>query len=401
MTKSVFAADFNVSCGASTCTPSTLTGFFPASEIWYPGKTYSRTLQITNTSGSTQKVMVAATNTSTTGSLDQVVQYTITREDSTTPWDNSLHAFYGNGETQILDALANGASHTFTFTGFMYDTAGNEYQDKTTQHDLVIGYLFTPTPTPTACTAAEPNVPGGNSISRTNDTEIKISWGAVSGTVTGYKITWSKDTDTDGDGAGSKTVGNTTETTIGGLELNKYGYYFKVRAINDCKEGGPNGIVFVGSGSDKRISPTATPTPGSAVLGASTGEGQVEGAQTNILTPTPVASVSGTVEIPAVLGTATQKCNCIWWQILLGELLVATWYFFRVVEDVKQKKQTFIGLLGVAITYGIYRWFNKCLTYNYLVFANTPSLFCKYFIVVDALIMTSIMLIAKYRQEKN
>jgi len=360
-TKNVFAADYTVFCTATTCTSDTIADFFPASEVWYPGKSFAKTLKITNSSGSSQRVVVEAENIATSGNLDQVIHYTITNENKSALWDNSLHAFYANGETLIFDSLADGATQTFTLKGLMYSSVGNEYQGKFTQHDLTIGFLSYFTPKSPTCTDAKPTIPGPITISRLSDSEITLAWERASGTVTGYKITWSKDMDIDGEGEGTRLLGNTTEETIDGLDLSHSAYYFKVRALNDCKEGDASAPEFAGTKFYWIISPTpsptsiATPTPSiqekTVNTVAPTNErGQVEGAQTSITrAPTQLAHPSATITkmpgTPSVKGAtllpapASQKNSALWWKIMVGEIITLTLYYFFVVWYRRKKRK--------------------------------------------------------------
>jgi len=141
----VKAADYSLTCTyGSGCSPS-LYAFFPASEVWYPGKILTKMVQFTNNSSVNRKIGVQATHTSTSGNIDRVVDLVITKSDSTILFSNSLNAFYTSGEIALLDSLPAHSSETFSFRATMYTTSGNEYQNKTTQFDLIIGFISSPT----------------------------------------------------------------------------------------------------------------------------------------------------------------------------------------------------------------------------------------------------------------
>lgn len=321
----VKAADYNLTCTYSAgCSPS-LSAFFSASEIWYPGKTLTKTVQFTNNSSIDRKVGVQATNTTASGDLNQVIDLVITQSDSTVLYSNSLYAFYGADEVILLDSLSDGSIETFSFQATMYSTSGNKYQSMTTQFDLIIGLISSPTPTPPACTDTKPATPGSVSLSRVNDTEVKVTWGTASDQVTGYRVSWSKDTDTDGDGEGTRSVGKTTETNITGLNLTSYTYYFKVRAINGCKEGDTTRIVSTSTPiltpTTVSLSPTLSPI--------STGQsGQVAGAQT-----------SSNSSIGEVKGTNVKQGFYVWKYVLTGALVLASLLFFIIKLWIKSKKR--------------------------------------------------------------
>lgn len=332
----VKAADFNLACNSgSGCSPA-LPAFFPSSEIWYPGKTLTKTVQFTNNSSTSQKIGTQATKTITNGNLDQVIDLVITKSDSTVLYSNSLYSFYSAGETILLDSLPAGASETFSYTATMYTTSGNEYQDKRTQLDLVLGLISSPTPTPTPCTDSSPATPDPVTLNRVNDTEVKVIWGAATDPVTGYRVSWSKDTDTDGDGEGTRSVGKTTETNITGLNLTNYTYYFKVRAVNGCKEGDTTGIATIGDGTNY-LTPTTTPllTPtmvssSPTLFLSSTGQsGQVAGAQTSF-------SSSSRAEVK---GTSVKQGFYGWKFALTGALILASLLFFIIILWIKSKKK--------------------------------------------------------------
>lgn len=402
LTQGVSAADYSTSCTAISCSPSTITGFFPSSEVWYPGKIYTKSIEISNSSGDPQQVTVDALNIYKSDPIDdisQVIQYTITRDsDGATVWSNSLYAFYNQGGVNLRNLLGNGLTDTFHFTGEMYLTAGNAYQDQQTQYDLVFTITTNVTPTPTpVCTQTVPNTPGSITVSKVNDSEVKVVWGAAGGTLTGYRVSWSKNPDFDGDGEGTRSVGNTTETNVGGLNLSTDGYYFKVRAVNNCAEGNPTGIEFIGSGTNLRAISSSTSSPAS-ILGVFTpiSAGEIQGLNELTGTPTPSpssspsssSSTTGTVE-----GVSTSPCNPIWWQILLGSGLLAFVYYFGLIKEMESKQTKIAGGLIAILSFVLFRYVNRCLTYSFFIFANTPSIFCRYFILLDTLLIVTIMIL--------
>lgn len=397
----VKAADYNLTCTYSAgCSPS-LSAFFPVSEIWYPGKTLTKTVQFTNNSSIDRKVGVKASQTTTSGDIDQVIDLVITKSDSTVLFSNSLHAFYASGEVLLLDSLASHASETFSFQATMYSTSGNEYQSMTTQFDLIIGLISSPTPTPPACTDTEPATPGSVTLNRVNDTEVKVTWGTATDPVTGYRVSWSKDTDIDGDGEGTRSVGKTTETNITGLNLTSYTYYFKVRAVNGCKEGATTGIATIGDGPNY-LAPTPTPTPTSVV-------------PPPIPSPTPTTEVlgvstsSGTQGLnnlqsqKEVKGVTTSKCNTYWWQILLLQSLLLALYYFRFAKNMNNRNLLMTSIGGLIAGLAAFRLMNNCLSFNYFLFPNSSSLFLKYFILLDVAVILAIILAKKWwtREDSN
>lgn len=377
----VQAADETIVCKSSGCTPSTITGFFPASEVWYPGNTLIKTIEVKNESGQDLDVSVDAQNDNTSGNFDQAIQFTIAR-DGAEVWDGSLYSFYRGGQVELYNAMPNGKTQLFTYTAHMYATSGNEYQEKGTQFDMALGFYGGSSSS--ACSAPEPAVPGQLNLQRVSDSEVKAVWGAATGDVTGYRISWSRDTDTDADGAGSKSVGKTTEINIGGLELAKYGYYFKIRAVNDCREGQTTGIVFIGAGSDLRSSTNvlgASSSQPSTVLAPFTaasppGEGDIQGASTESAKSTANSTLAR--DIGQVKGESV-TCSCIWWQILALEAMAGIAMLFGKGK-LKWLSLNAISAIGLGLAgFAVFRAMNTCLEFEYGVFADVPSLWCRYF----------------------
>ncbi|MBI4974175.1 fibronectin type III domain-containing protein [Candidatus Roizmanbacteria bacterium] len=398
----VKAADYNLTCTYSAgCSPS-LPAFFPSSEVWYPGKTLTKTVQFTNNSSIDRKVGVQSSQTLTSGDVDQVIDLIITKSDSTVLFSNSLHAFYASGEVLLLDNLASHASETFSFQATMYSTSGNEYQSMTTQFDLIIGLISSPTPTPPACTDTAPATPGSVTLSRVNDAEVKATWGTATDPVTGYRVSWSKDTDTDGDGEGTRSVGKTTETNITGLNLTSYTHYFKVRAVNGCKEGATTGIATIGDGKNY-LAPTSTPAP------------------TPTSTPLPIPSPIPTTEVlgvstssgtqglnnkgsqKEVKGVTTSKCIAYWWQILLLQSLLLALYYFRFAKNMNSRNMLLTGLGALLGGLAVFRIMNSCHSFNFLLFPKSPSPFMKYFVLLDIAVILAILLAKKWwtREDSN
>lgn len=316
---SAHAADFNVVCSTSTCSSETLSSFFPSSIVWYPGLTVTKTLHIDN--NSSHQIKAIAQNTSTTGDINQVVQFDIVRaSDSITLWSGSLYSFYNSGVLTLMQN--NTTSADFSFTATMYTTANNSYQGKQTKFDLEMGFEI-PSPTLGACAAGKPPAPGGLGLTQQSNTDVKITWSSVSDPVSDYFISWG--TNKNADDVGTKSIGKTTETTVSGLNLSAKRYYVKVRAINGCKEGEFSGLQNLGNGPDlfANLNPTATPTPAS-VLGAQTTQtGQVLGTSTQKEKKENGTSTNSVSKKGKQLGVSTsQKCvDCKWWPLLLFEMV--------------------------------------------------------------------------------
>lgn len=331
-----FAADSNVTCTSSNCSPSTFPGFFSASEVWYPGKVLTKTIQFTNTASTTQTIDNHAANMLSIGDANvaNVIDFTVRRVSTNTiVWFGTLQSFYSAG-TVTLGDITSGSSDTYEYTGEMRVTAGNEYQDTYTKFDLVFGVntADTVTPTPTPCSAQKPATPGNPSLSQFNSSDVHVTWNSVNDPKTGYIVSWG--TNTGADNAGSRFTG-ATDVTVLGLNLGTTRYYFKVQAVNSCATGDFSGVSSIGSGPDLTSSGGGTSTNGTttAVAGASTQAlfastqtgGSVLGDETTITdettTPTPKVTPTPTTKRGEVKGAKDCQNVWWWWLIIVGYLL--------------------------------------------------------------------------------
>jgi hypothetical protein len=274
-----FAADLNITCDADICNPQTVPEFFSSADTWYPGKKFSKSIAITNTGKKKFPVTVQASSPQTKGNLDMVIQFTINSSARTPLWDGPLHSLYSYGPIDLSSSLAKGETQTYTFTAYMYESADDQYQGKTTTFNMTIGNYIYEHVTPSPCPAQIPVKPGWFNISQMSNTDVILYWGPVSTPYTGFTISWG--TDPNGSNVGTKNIGKTYETLISGLALDKWPYYFKVRTVNECAASDYSSILSVGgaSFSAPTLPPSPTPPPGvttsspasgEAVLGAST-----------------------------------------------------------------------------------------------------------------------------------
>lgn len=384
LTQTALAADDNISCTESGCTPSTITHFFSSSEVWYPGKTITKTIQITNTSGSGQKIGADTYNESTTGGLDQEINLVITRLDSSVAWSGLLSAFYANGETELLSNLGSGSSEIFAFTATMDTTAGNEFQNTSTQFDLTLGFISPLTGKTSSLSTSCTN--------SSFDAIMELKYDGVLQSGINVKFTYK---------------GEVLEAVTGSNGKAQVGYSHTgddtVKA--EPESGYPSKSVTINASSCAESSSSSSSSVG--ILGAAaqffapfTG-GQVGGVATEI-TPTPSGGASSSSSSAGQVKGASTTCNLIWWQILLGEGLLAALYYFRFVKDMTQKAPKLAGALIAASSFVIFRLLNKCLTYSYLLFPKTESVFGRYFVLIDLLTVITIMLLRiRYLQQQS
>lgn len=333
-----YAADLNIKCSETKCSPETIEDFFPETEIWYPTKTYTKRITISNNSELPSRVSAIAHDfiqAKEGADLSKVIQYTIIREsDNEELWTGSLYSFYHSGEVTLIDILAIDRSATFLFKGEMYSTAGNEYQNTNTQFNLIftISNNIPITPQP-PCTVRASAIPGSVNLIQGVGNEILVSWGQVDG-VSGYEVSWG--TNNDADNKGLKSVGITSETKIYGFDLKASKYFFKIRSVNECAR---SDWTLVRSSDGILLLDKPTVAPGLAQRTPSLiPQGVVAGAQTNFListTPPLVSSIGMGGNVKSIKKPTSIKDKNIWWIILLGECI------------------------GLSIYVGLYKYINR------------------------------------------
>ncbi|MDO8515024.1 MAG: fibronectin type III domain-containing protein [bacterium] len=288
--KPVYAANLDVNCrGSGVCDPVNPGPIFLSSEVWYPGKTVSRSIKLLNTSGGSQKIITQPQNNVTSGDLSKVFTFSIVRNsDNQVIWSGGLESFFTKGEIELA-TLGDGVSDTFIYTAAMDAGAQNEYQGKQTMFDLKIGFAGVPessssSPSAPSCNDAKPGS-APNLISAVAGTNsVTLYWTEAADPVTYYLVSYGN--------YGNPNVGGkgTTSYTVTHLSGGTT-YTFKVRAGNGCKPGDYSNELSV--------------TPGGVFIE----EGPAEGF------------------IPGVLGVATPSAglttnNFPWWIFVGGGIAI-------------------------------------------------------------------------------
>ncbi|MCL4390475.1 MAG: fibronectin type III domain-containing protein [Patescibacteria group bacterium] len=370
------AADLTVSCNDSGCSPATSPSIFPT-DFWFPGRSVSRQVAVTNTDSNPLTVSNQAQNTAVTGSLDTVMLLSIIRDsDSTVLWSGTLHDFYSAGNVP-LGVLAGGHSESFDYVVTMDSSAGNEYQDKETSYDLVL--YFSGGAAPATITTGGGGTVAGASTPVCNDTapagapvltgivagtnSVTLFWNKAADPVTYYLVAYG--TDPAADQFGNPNVGGagTTSYTVGGLS-GGVTYYFKVRAGNGCAPGPFSNILSVTPGGGVVSGPAAGFIPG--VLGEAT--------------PSAVLSTpSGETK-----GAATQAvCSeCVWWPFLLLEVVTLALLI--------RKRWLVRALVPVAVF--ILWWFVNRYA--------CPNFFCQWFWLLDILVFLLAIPVARWLRRR-
>ena len=155
-------------CNDESCEPNKISPFFNNSVLWQPGTIYTSFITIKNTSEfdrhighqGIRKIFVNERDVD----IAQVMDLKVTRMSvNKIVYHNRLSNFY-NSSGGSLGILGVGKTDSFAYQITMLD-AGNEYQGKKTQFDLVFGFFFptqiptlTPTPTLTINPSSTPTI---------------------------------------------------------------------------------------------------------------------------------------------------------------------------------------------------------------------------------------------------
>ncbi len=378
--ETVFAQDLKVTCSGNTgCSSDAPAALFPSTEIWYPGKSLSKTITIVNdTDANPLAVSTKAQNFISDNSLCQMDEkqliLSIVKVNSAAPnsliWSGSLYQFYHWPTNIGLTNLPTGSSSDFIYTVSMRQEAGNECQNKETNFDLVLGFEGD-VPSATAATSTGP------SDSKCTDKppgSVPVFTGAVAG-VNSVTLTWTEANDpvsyylvAYGTSSGVYSFGNpnvggkgTTSYTVHNLSGGTI-YYFVVRAGNGCAPGSFSNEL------------AATPT-GGYIYGAATGfMPNILGEATNSAKTT--VSKTGK-ESTKGISTKLVCADCVWLPFIVGEILILLFLYFKVFKKNLTKKQLILSFLIPLLIYFLFIFSNKKCSVNSL------NIFCRYFLFVD------------------
>jgi Ca2+-binding RTX toxin-like protein len=152
-----------------------------------PGDCVTRTVEVENNATTDSDVAVRSENESETGSLSTVLSMTI-KEDATVLYEKGLNEFFADSDASdgvALSTVAGDGSTSYDFTVCFDTDAGNEFQGKSLQFDLVFGEIVPPPiPLPEICKDLEGIVTkkivgtdGNDNIHGTTASELIIAKG--------------------------------------------------------------------------------------------------------------------------------------------------------------------------------------------------------------------------------
>lgn len=306
----VLAADLDVSCSDTDCSPASATSIFP-NDDWFPGRTVSRTIKVTNTGSGSLSISTRGQNAISNGDLDNVMNLTITRlSDSVVVWGGTLNNFYSTNNIGLTN-LGFGQNDNFVYTVSMESGSGNEYQNKKTSFDLVLGFSggidsggssgggSSSSSAPSAPTCND-QVPGSapvlvSAIGGINS--VTLTWTKALDPVSYYLVAYGS--------YGNPNVGGkeTTSYTVNGLSGGTT-YYFRVRAGNGCMPG--------------PFSNELAARPIGSVL-AEPAEGFTQG----VLGTTEDLSKGISTEAGEIKGESKIACvSCIFWPAIILEIIL-------------------------------------------------------------------------------
>lgn len=383
ISNSVMAADLTVTCNASDCTPDSSPAIFPSTEIWYPGKTLTKTVNLANISGDPIDLNITNADTSTTGDLDQVMNLTIKRVlTGINVFDDTVGNFYG---TSIdLPTLSNGTNEDYEFVAVMNSSAGNTYQSKETKFDLLFNFTVGTAPLSSSSDGGGGTVAGASApvcsdqkpgsaptlqsaVAGVNS--VTLSWSQASSPVSYYLVTYGISPSNNAYGNTNVGGAGVTSYTVSGLS-GGVTYCFLVRAGNGCAPGDFSNQICATPGGGFVSGPAAGFEAG--VLGVATESAKLSGTATK--TP------------GSVKGESTKVCkSCIWWQILVGELIALVLYYFMLVKGNITRRKYLVAFLIPVVAYIVFFLLNWSCGRSF-IFIVSSSFFCKYFIIFDLVV---------------
>lgn len=137
---SASAADLEVTCDSTGCANPSSQSLFPSTQIWFPGKSLTRSIRVTNTGGEPLTVFNHTSNITNFKDLDSIMTLKIDRlSGGPSLFEDFLTIFYSSGSVS-LSTIDAGSSDEYRYTVSMNPEAGNEFQKASTKFDLLLNF---------------------------------------------------------------------------------------------------------------------------------------------------------------------------------------------------------------------------------------------------------------------
>ena len=372
------AADTNVDCGLTpgTCSITSLDPLFsPTDGLWFPGRTLSKTINLQNSSDSTQTMSLRATRSPLSILVpspledNNILNISITDSSPSLIWSGDLSDFYSAGEIG-LGIFDLGINADYTIIISMNVAADNSYQNKESKFDLALGFTTDVSPPSdgdggdgggiggdgggdSICTSPVPDIPTGLSAESISSTQVLLSWSHVSPPLTSYLVAFGPAV---GDYRwGNPNVGSGDSYVVGSLTPGAQ-YCFYVRAQNGCMPGLASAPVCINTGSIIPIS--ETPPPGF--------EEGILGEQTTATSGSELGQTEG-----------IQTCARYWLPLLfLLAFFINLFYYYHQIEKDRQTESRFKHTLPFFLSISTYFIDKLILKDSCCLIA---PLFCQYF----------------------
>jgi len=227
-----------------------------------PGDCKERTIKVKNTTNSEKKLTVRSTNVEETGNLSEALTMTISQNGNIL-YDESLKKFFEDSMSLdgiILGKVAAGQTKFYKFKVCFNIEAGNEYQKKTVEFDLIFGDRISPIELPEECsqltgiiTSVINGSDGNDRINGTSASELILGLGGNDRIDGGS----GDDCIVDGDGNNRIEGGSGNDIIISGNGNNKVDGGAGQDKIysgdgNDRIDGGSgNDLIYSGPGNDE------------------------------------------------------------------------------------------------------------------------------------------------------
>ncbi|MDO8610628.1 MAG: fibronectin type III domain-containing protein, partial [bacterium] len=265
-----YAKDFSIVLDDTTPSFQQVDNFFNSDDmLWAPGKEETKSLIITNNTNIAQYILFSSINKDDPILVSQAMHITISNKSGDELYSNSLFAFINQGE-KLIDSVEPYSTETLIFNIKMYDTAGNIYQNSYINFDLGID-LLDPieyiTPTPILCNTSIPPPISQLTLGKIGSDQVLVEWNKGyrddekesknQDSITGYSVMYA--TNNSFNPNTQRYIGKTNQFIVKYVDLKSNRYYFKVKTVNNCKEGDWSSVISVGTAETTSISAQTTP----------------------------------------------------------------------------------------------------------------------------------------------